>query len=93
MDSCVTSDVTPYQAEPVPWQLVQLTDDTAACPAAASDGAVLILKPPTAMLVAWQALQPPVPSAIWLADPDVPTVPGGTTVVTPNHAIPDAWQL
>src|SRR5882757_3643182 len=62
--SCVTSDGTPNQAAPVAWQLAHVTEVTAACPAAASDGVVPILKPPTTMLVAWQALQPPVPSAM-----------------------------
>ena len=91
--SCVTSDGTPYHAEPVPWQLAHATDDTAVCPAAASAGVVVILNPPTAMLVAWQVAQSPVPSAMWLADPDVPTVPGGTTIVAPYHAIPELWQV
>src|SRR6266403_914109 len=45
------------------------------------------------MLVAWQVLQPPVPSAMWLADPAVPTAPGGTTAVTPYHAMAEAWQV
>ena len=30
---------------------------------------------------------------MWLADPEVPTVPGGTTVVTPYHAMPELWQV
>src|SRR6267154_4992621 len=59
-DSCVTSDGTPYQAAPVPWQLAQLTEDTAACPAAASDGVVVIANPPTVKFEVWQLLQPPV---------------------------------
>src|SRR5258708_15960379 len=46
--SCVTSDGTPNQAAPVPWQLAHVTEATTACPAAASDGVVPILKPPTA---------------------------------------------
>src|SRR4029077_3457320 len=91
--NCVASAVTPYQADPVAWQLAHDSDDTTACPAAASDGVVVILKPPTAMLVAWHAVHPPVPSAMWLADPDVATVPGGTTIVVPYHAMPAAWQL
>src|ERR1700739_3805187 len=46
------------------------------------------------MLVAWQALQSPVPSAMWLPAPTVPTVPGGTTsALTPYHAIAALWQL
>ena len=45
------------------------------------------------MLVAWQVVQPPLPSAMWLADPAVPTVPGGTTTVAPYHAMPAAWQV
>src|SRR5229473_1870423 len=59
VDSCVASAGTPYQAAPVPWQL----------------------------------LQPPLPSAMWLAAPAVPTVPGGTTTDTPYHAMPALWQL
>src|SRR6266403_2152400 len=58
-----------------------------------SCGAVPILKPPTAMVVAWQLLQPPLPSAMWLAAPEVPTVPGGTTTDTPYHAMAALWQL
>src|SRR2546427_7334136 len=45
------------------------------------------------MVVAWQLLQPPLPSAMWLAAPEVPTVPGGTTTDTPYHAMPAPWQL
>src|SRR5712671_5038302 len=45
------------------------------------------------MVVAWQLLQPPLPSAMWLAAPAVPTVPGGTTTDTPYHAMPALWQL
>src|SRR6266481_3294844 len=45
------------------------------------------------MVVAWQLLQPPLPSAMWLAAPAVPTVPGGTTTDTPYHAMPAPWQL
>ena len=45
--------VTPYQAAlAAAWQLLQLRLATAACPAAESDGALEILNPPTAMLVA-----------------------------------------
>src|SRR6266478_1030583 len=44
------------------------------------------------MVVAWQLL-PPLPSAMWLAAPAVPTVPGGTTTDTPYHAMPAPWQL
>src|SRR5690349_7004031 len=45
------------------------------------------------MFVAWHVLHPPVPNAIWLPAPEVPTVPGGTTIVTPYQAIPAAWQV
>src|SRR5260221_8518614 len=85
--------VTPYHiALAAAWQLSQVWLETAAWPAAASDGAVAILKPPVTKFDVWQVLQPPVPSAMWLAAPVVPTVPGGTTIVTPNHAMPELWQ-
>jgi hypothetical protein len=91
--SCVTSDVTPYQAAPVAWQLAHVTDATAWWPGVASDGVEPILKAPTAIVLPWQVLQSPVPSAMWLAAPKVPTVPGGTTsVATPYQAIPELWQ-
>jgi hypothetical protein len=86
--------VAPYQAAlAAAWQVLQLRLATAAWPAAASVGVVVILKPPVTKFDAWQVLHPPVPSAMWLADPGVPTVPGGTTIVTPNHAMPEPWQL
>src|SRR6266436_6388876 len=86
--------VTPYHiALAAAWQLSQVWLETAAWPAAASDGAVAILKPPVTKFDVWQVLQPPVPSAMWLAAPVVPTVPGGTTIVTPNHAMPELWQV
>src|SRR6267154_1637043 len=98
VDSCVTSDGTPYQAAPVLWQLAQLTEDTAACPAAASDGVVVIANPPTVKVDAWQVLQSPVPSAMWLAAPLVPTVPGAALAVVPSQATspgvePERWQV
>src|SRR6266446_238964 len=67
--------------------------ETAAWPATDSTGELAILKPPVMKFDAWQVLQPPVPSAMWLAAPVVPTVPGGTTIVTPNHAMPELWQV
>src|SRR5271165_4196328 len=30
---------------------------------------------------------------MWLAAPEVPTVPGGTTSVTPYHAMPELWHV
>ena len=30
---------------------------------------------------------------MWLVDPEVPAVPGGTTVVTPYHTMPELWQV
>jgi hypothetical protein len=82
----VTSAGSPNQAAPVPWQLAQLTADTAAWPAAARFGTVVILKPPAANpLLAWQVLHAPVPMAMWLAAPEVPIDPGGPTADTPSH--------
>ena len=44
-------------------------------------------------MLPWQVLQSPLPIAMWLAAPEVPTVPGGTTIVAPYQAIPEAWQV
>src|SRR5579864_2492980 len=94
LPSCVTSVGTPYQAAPVPWQLAHVAELTAWWPAVPSDGVEPILKAPTAMVLPWQVTQSPVPSAMWLAAPEVPTVPGGTTSVgTPYQAMAELWQL
>src|SRR6266478_880023 len=30
---------------------------------------------------------------MWLPAPEVPTVPGGVLIVTPNQALPEPWQV
>src|SRR5689334_7067095 len=79
--------VTPYQvAFPAPWQVEQASADTAACPAADSCGVVVILNPPVDVEVGlWQLSQPAPPIGMWLAAPDVPTVPGGPLAIVPSH--------
>src|SRR5438445_11501353 len=48
----------------------------------------------TWFVFAWQVLQlSPLGIGMWLPAPDVPTVPGGVLIVTPNHAMPELWQV
>src|SRR3974390_1553900 len=49
--------------------------------------------PVNVLVLVWQVLQSSaLGSGRWLAAPGVPTVPGGTLIVTPYHAIPALWQ-
>src|SRR5258708_6754885 len=94
--------VTPNQALPGPWQVAQVTaDTTAGCPAADRAGVVLSLNrvPVMALVEAWQPTQSAEPTGIWLAVPEVPTVPGGCTGCPPvpcevpeNGPLPEPWQ-